>query len=299
MLQKWAIRALPAGSDVAVRIEGVYPTLSPALREFADFVLSQPMKVVQLSINDSVHASGVSVATANRFARKLGFDGYPQFRAEIVRAFEDVLAPVERLKRQVSDGTSPTEILAASFEEDMDNLKHTVTCLDMQRVQWLAERLAGADRVFAVGFDNSAALASIFAHRLVTAGMDVRTTQIGGGRLAAARELARLQPEDLVIAIAFPRYIRDTVELAREAARHGQQVVAITDSPASPLVEVSEIAIYLQARRTIGSTSDTAILGFLEALAAAAISLRPGAAEASETFADFAMPWVVSKTRES
>jgi DNA-binding MurR/RpiR family transcriptional regulator len=254
------------------------------------------MKIAQLSINETFHASGVSAATANRFARKLGFDGYPQFRNEVINAFEEVLAPVERLRRRVSAGNTPSEIVASSIEEDMENLQTTLANLDMSRVTMLAERIVAARRVFVLGFDTSAALSTIFAYRLGAAGIDVRTNQNGGGRLATARELAQFGPEDIIVATAFPRYIRDTVEMARDAAARGLTVVAITDSQASPLTEFAEFSIYLPARRTISSTSDTAILCFLEALSAAVTALRPGSTEASEKCTEFTMHWMLSTT---
>ena len=114
---------LPSGSVVAERIAEIYPSLSDALRAFADFVLNEPMKVAQMSINETVDASGVSVATANRFARKLGFDGYSQFRSELIRGFEPLLAPVERIKRTISAESPIHSVVAATIEEDLGNLR--------------------------------------------------------------------------------------------------------------------------------------------------------------------------------
>lgn len=285
---------LPASSEVAERIEKVYPDLSEALRRFADFVLTQPVKVVQLSINETVHASGVSVATANRFARRLGYDSYPKFRAEVFRSFEDVVAPVERLREQISTGAGVERVIAESFAEDIENLNTTLANLDMARVEAVVERIVAARRIFALGFDQAGSLMQLFAHQLQIMGVDVRTATTGG-RLAAAREMSQLGAEDIVLAVAFPRYIRDTVELAEEAAARDLSVVAITDSQVSPLARIAEMSIYLHSRRTIGSTSDTAILCFLEALAAAVASRRPGADCAAQNFAEFALPWVVSQ----
>jgi DNA-binding MurR/RpiR family transcriptional regulator len=298
MPQNRAFRALPASSLVAERIEAAYPLLTDALRSFADFVLEQPFKVAQLSINETVHASGVSVATANRFARRLGFAGYPQFRAEVIRSFEDVVAPVERLRDNIAGGTDTHALIKQSFEEDIQNLNVTLANLDMRRVEALVERMVSARRIFALGFDQAGALMALFAHRLQMAGLDARTAPAAGGRLGAARELAQFGPEDLVIAIAFPRYIRDTIDLAHEAVARGLPLIAFTDSQASPLAQLAESTVYLQSRRTIGATSDTAILCFLEAIASAVSARKPGSAEAAALFAEVMLPWVVPAPRE-
>jgi len=286
-----AFNSLPSGSVVAERIESAYPDLSSALKKFADFVISEPMQAAHLSINETVHASGVSVATANRFARKLGFDGYAQFRSELIRGFEPMLAPVERLKQTISEGSTVSDIITASLAEDIQNLRENELGLESGRFETAVDMIIKAERVYLLAFDNAAALGGIFAHRLATAGKSV--TESTGGKLSASRHLALYGPDDLVIVIAFPRYIRDTVEMAQAIHRRGLPILAITDTQASPIASLGTLTLYIQARRTIGSTSDTAILAVLEALAAAVSAHLPGAAEAGEHFADLAYPWLI------
>jgi DNA-binding MurR/RpiR family transcriptional regulator len=290
---------LPADAVVAQRIAQAYPSLSPALRAFADFVLSEPMKVAHMSINETVSASGVSVATANRFARSLGFEGYAQFRAEVIQGFESVFAPVEKLRTKLSENSTVRDVVVASIEEDIDNLTQTIRNLDGLASERAVEMLLKAENIFLLAFDNAAALANIFAHRLELAGMQVRMIDNGGGTLSAARNLSRFTKNDLVVSIAFPRYMRDTVELSRTVQRRGIPILAITDQQTSPLASLGTLTLYVRASRSFSSTSDTAILALLEALAAGVASRSAGATSAAEKFADFAYPWLIApeKTR--
>src|SRR5204862_1262658 len=64
------------------------PTLTPAHQRMAQYVLENPFRAATMRIDEFATAVDVSVATANRFARALGFEGYPQFRTELVRGFE-------------------------------------------------------------------------------------------------------------------------------------------------------------------------------------------------------------------
>ena len=81
------------GTTVAQRIAQALPRLTRSHRQVADFVLEHPLQVATLPIDELAAAVGVSVATANRFARALDFDGYATFRAELVRGFESLVAP--------------------------------------------------------------------------------------------------------------------------------------------------------------------------------------------------------------
>ncbi len=284
-------QSLPSGSVVAERIEAIYPELSQALRTFADYVLKSPLKVAGLSINDTVEITGVSVASANRFARKLGFEGYAEFRAELLRGMVPVLEPVEKLRRKISEESTTLDVVAASLMEDISNLQASLGSLDYGRVEQAVEMIVAARRIFILAFDNAAGLALILAHRLCAIGCDARSVESGAGSLSAARHLSQLGNADLVISIAFPRYLRDTVSMTRLAHQAGIPILVITDSQTSPLAKLGKVAIYAHASRSFASTSDAAILAVLEALAAGAANRKPGAALAAQRLADVGFYW--------
>lgn len=294
MHKKAATGYLPPGSVVAERIEAAYPEMSQALQTFADFVLSEPIRIAHMSINETVQATGVSVATANRFARKLGFEGYAQFRGEVIRGFESIFEPVERLRTTLSKGSSVQDAVLASLEEDLRNLSETMQGLDAARIEQAVNMILAARNIFFIAFDAAAALANVMSHRLELAGHYARTIDNGGGMLSASRALSHYDENDLVIAIAFPRYMRETVELATAAHRRSIPVLSITDNQTSPLARLGTLTLYVRARRTYSSTSDTAILAMLEALAAGVAAKTPGAADAAQKFADFAYPWLIT-----
>ena len=123
---------MPASSatTVAQRIAQALPQLTRSHRQVADYVLERPLQVATLPIDELATAAGVSVATANRFARALGFDGYANFRAELVRGFEPLLAPVERLRGSLAQPSTVAEVFAAALEESRGNIEATRQALD-------------------------------------------------------------------------------------------------------------------------------------------------------------------------
>lgn len=285
---------LPAQTLVAERIAAHYPELSAALRQFADYVQAEPLQLARMSIHDAVAAVGVSVATANRFATTIGFAGYAEFRNELIRGFEKLFAPVERLKLKLAEGASPQEVMIASLREDIANLEATIANLTPDKTEKAVDMIVRANRIFVVGFENAGSLANILAVGLDLAGKSVRTVENGGGTVGAARQLFKFGPDDLVIAIAFSLYMRDTVLISRHAARHGIPVLAITDHLNSPLTPEARLSLFVEAYHEFNPPSDTAILGLIEALVAAVASRVPNAAEIVERFAAFSYPWMMS-----
>ncbi|MCK7479906.1 MAG: MurR/RpiR family transcriptional regulator [Candidatus Moduliflexus flocculans] len=56
------------------------PSMSEKERKVADFILASPQDAVHPSIEALAERIGVSESTLFRFVRKLGYDGYQQFR---------------------------------------------------------------------------------------------------------------------------------------------------------------------------------------------------------------------------
>lgn len=81
------------------------------------------------------------------------------------------------------------------------------------------------------------------------------------------------------------------MQLARFAAERGARVVAITDSPASPLAAVASHALYAAAEHPVLSAANSAVLALIEALVAAVMLRNPDvlrlSAELSESLLDY------------
>jgi DNA-binding MurR/RpiR family transcriptional regulator len=265
--------------------------LSSALRKFADLVLDDPVGVARMSMHSAVEVVGVSVATANRFARAIGFDGYAAFRAELIQGLAPAFEPVERLASSISKGSTSPEIIAASLAECMRNLELTSKEINQTDCTRAIDLILAANQKLILGFDNSAYLAGLFANGLDRYCEGARAVSSLNGALGAARQLYRLGRDDLVIAIAFPRYFRETVELARLATECSVPLLAITDGPRSPLASIADVTLYVSSRSEFASTSDAATLALIEALTAAIATRATKSIDSAEKFTAFALPW--------
>jgi DNA-binding MurR/RpiR family transcriptional regulator len=98
--------------------------------------------------------------------RALGFEGYPQFRTELVRGFEATLAPVERLRDELARPTTAAEVFAASLEDGIRNLEATRRALDPEACERAVSAILEAERVYVMGFGASGFLAGLLQHGL-------------------------------------------------------------------------------------------------------------------------------------
>lgn len=256
-----------AHSDLGSRLQVLHQTGSGSYRAVADHLLRNPVVGASQSIEDLAAASGVSTATLSRFARALGFSGYPELRTALADTMQELLLPVEKLRGAVarSDVADP---LRDGLEITLSNVRSSAEGIDPAVIGRVVRRLAAARSVYVMGFGLSAHLAS-----MLTLGLQpfcrqlINVVEFGGTEIAAGR-LMNLEAGDELIAISFPRYAADAVQLTRFAYDRGAGIVAITDSIASPLAPYAGEMLLAQSGHPILSSSNVAALLVIEALVA-------------------------------
>lgn len=281
-----------ANMTIADRIARAMPTLTRSHRQMADYVLANPFRAATMRIDEFAEAVGASTATANRFARALGMDGYPQFRAELVRGFEATLAPVENLRQELERGSSVADIFSAVFEENQRNIEATRRALQPEACERAVAAILRARRIYIVGFGASAWLGGLLQRGLDPYCDNVELLAGMGGVSHAARKLGKLRQDDLLIAIAFPRYVADTIHLAARAHDLGVPVLALTDRPTSPVAPMADVALYANTESTYNPNSESTVLALIEALCVAVALRAEGSLKAAAKVAEFVMPWL-------
>ena len=277
---------------MAQRIARMLPTLSRSHRQVAGYVLAHPLQAATLPIDELAATAGVSVATANRFARALEFDGYPQFRAALVLGFETTLAPVEKLRSTLAHPATVADIFASSLEESQRNIDLTRQAIDTQSCTAAVKAILGARRICIVGFGTSSWLGGLLQRCLDPYCSQVQLLASMEGSSYGARILSHLNPSDLLIAIAFPRYFDDTILLTRRAREAGIPVLALTDRVTSPLAPLGAVTLYAHTDSQYFSNSETTVLALIEALCSAVAHGAKDSVKAAAQLAEAVLPWL-------
>jgi DNA-binding MurR/RpiR family transcriptional regulator len=214
------------------------------------------------SLGESV---GVSRAAVVRFARKLGYAGFAEFRAAARHALRGSReSPLSRISR-----TEPGTLIELKAMRDTRNVL-TTAALAGDTLGPAARAVADCRRVFIVGACMSYGLA-VHLHRLLH---EVReaVTLIDPG---FPDEIVGIDCRDIVIAFLFRRYSRTTADLLRDAREAGAQVVLITDGRGHPSAAEAEHVLVAAADERALCDSMVAPMWMLEMLAAEVAAVHP------------------------
>lgn len=239
--------------------------LSKGHRRIADFVAEHYDRAAFMTAARLGEVAQVSESTVVRFAIAMGYEGYPQMRRALREMVRHRLTSTQRVS--IASDLDAEELPLAVLQSDMDNIKATIDGMDWELFGRVVEVISQGKALYVLGLRSAAPLAAFLAHYLRFIFDDVRL--LGDLVSEAYETVARIQPEDVLIAVSFPRYSTRTLEIMRFAASQGVRVVGITDGSLSPLHEVSDLCLDARTDMTSFADSLAAPFSLMNALVAA------------------------------
>ena len=239
---------------------------SASYQRIADYFLRNQVKVTALGIEDLAEECRVSTATISRFARELGFTNYAALKNQIADTVQVIFSPVEKLRHTIESADTAATPAQASLQAALTNVQACSQGLDETALQSVIRQISKAATVYVMGFGLSSHLAAMLALHLQPFCQRVVEVVSYGGTEVAAGNLMHAGPQDVLIVISFPRYALDAIRLTQFARDHGAGVVAITDSAASPLAQLSDQIILAPCHHAVLPSSASAAIAVIEAL---------------------------------
>ena len=233
------------------RIRARFETLSPHLQRISRAALEQPNVFALSTIASIASKLEVQPSTLIRFAKELGFAGFSDvqriFRHRLIEGAADMRNQVyeKQSNRSPADLGAILDSSITALASSLEELRSSVSTDDLQRA---VAMLQEAGHVYIAGLRRSRAIATYFAYGLTRSERNCSLLDFGGGM--AAQQVANMGAADVLVAIAFPPYSEPVVDVVVDGHLSGRQVLAITDSPQSPLARHANLAFFVDNAAT-------------------------------------------------
>lgn len=217
------------GRDLRARIGAIAGSLSPAQSKVARLVDEAPGVIAFGTVAEVARDAGTSPQTVLRLAGRLGHAGFAGLQDEVRAELVARLPPAADRIRQRPGSDLLGEVQAA----DEHNL-HASLEVHPAAVRPVVQLLADPGRTIAVlAADSWVGVGALFAGHLSQLRDDVRL--LDGPVPRVTREVARLGPDDVVVALDVRRYEHWVLDATDQAVDGGAVLVAVSDGPTSPL----------------------------------------------------------------
>lgn len=225
------------------RIASRLPGLPGQLRRAAQWVVDNPRDVALLSMREQARRAGVQPASMTRLAQALGYEGFDELRAQhadILRDMGEGLSgqAQRRLKLDASTAAGTADAMIAHTAAQISGLANGDL---LAALEGAAHQLSKSARIFCLGQRSSHGVAWHFYYALSLVSDRARLLDMTGG--TGFDPLLRAGGNDALFVCCVKPYTRAVVDATEQARARGLRIIAVTDSPFSPLVGAGDIAL--------------------------------------------------------
>ena len=220
-------------NEVLKKIEESYISFSKRQKLLADYIVKNYDKAAFMTAAKLGVAVGVSESTVVRFATELGYKGYPGFQKALEELVRTNLNSIQRM--EVTYGRiTQSEILESVLHSDIDKIKLTLANIDQNAFEMAVDTILNAKKIYIVGIRSCAPLAEFLAFYLNLICENVVKIHANGSS-EIFEQLIRIDENDVIIGISFPRYSMRTLKALEFASARKAKVITLTDSIHSPM----------------------------------------------------------------
>lgn len=248
--------------DLLDRISSRYATLSKGQKRIADYITKHADKAVRMTAARLAQEASVSESTVVRFAALMGYDGYPKMQRALQEMLRMRFTSVQRIA--LTQDMPAADVLPMVLKRDVHNIQTALEDIDADTFARVTQDMVNAREIYVLGLRSSAPLAEFFGHYLRYIFPHVHV--IGDGVAHVMEDLVRMQAEDLLFAMSFPRYSSRTVEAVQYAKKRGARIVALTDTMISPIASLSDHVLIAGSDMALFADSLVAPLSVINAL---------------------------------
>ena len=218
-------------------IQSQYTRFSKGQKLIAQYILKNYDKVAFMTACKLGETVGVSESTVVRFANALGYSGYPKLQDALQEVIKNKLTTVQRVD-MIKEFNDDSAILKKIVKSDMDNIKDTLEEIDEKAFEEAANRILKAKRIYIVGMRSSFTIAQYLGFYLgiILDSVHVIRTDMGD----AFEQVVKINEDDVLIAVSFPRYSKKSYQIVSYAKEKGAHIVSLTDSPFAPVASFTD-----------------------------------------------------------
>ncbi|MFL9872446.1 MurR/RpiR family transcriptional regulator [Paraburkholderia megapolitana] len=263
---------LPSVEELMQRIAENYEDLPRQLKSVATYIEQHRASVMVDRTSDIAASCGVHPSAVVRFAQRFGFSGFSDLQAVFRQAYtgQGASSPSyqQRIRKlidekpggRLSGGAVAREFVAAC-RGGLDELE---TSLDDAQIDAAVKMLQHADNIYVIGVRRSFPVASYIVYALQHTPKRVHLVSGFGGMYR--EQIRSVKKGDVVIAISFAPYGKETQYCLRVAHHHQAKTLVITDSQLSPLARYATTQLYVKEGSAFAFRSLTSTICLCQAL---------------------------------
>ena len=136
--------------NVIEKITDIMPTLSKGQKRLASFILTDYDRAAFMTAAKLGEVCNVSESTAVRFAKELGYKGFPEFQADLSQVVRNKLDSIDRIEIDTTT-LKQSQVMEAVMKADIEKIRLTMESMDNIYFDTAVDILNEAKTIYVVG----------------------------------------------------------------------------------------------------------------------------------------------------
>ncbi|HYE80740.1 MAG TPA: MurR/RpiR family transcriptional regulator [Clostridia bacterium] len=232
------------------QLEEEFNELTPSFQKIANYILINYKYIPAISSADLANSIGVSDASIVRFCQKLGYEGFIEFKNVLLMEINDSgKNPVDKMLKTIKLIGEDNKDYANLFQNELANLNRTIMSFEAEVLKAAVDEIGKAKKVYILGMGSCKTIADLVYYNFKRLGLNCETITYGG--IALYDSLSRIEKNDAVIMISFPRYSIDSYNAMKHVHDIKAKSIIITDSNENKLAKLSDYVMIATSENPI------------------------------------------------
>lgn len=216
----------------------------------ANFILEQPQSISDMSIRDLAQITYTSTPTVLRVCRKLGFDGFKEFKKALLLELENE----KHLSAQIDAShpfhkyETPSRIVGTLSSLYKESIESTAALLKLPEVSKVANDIYSANRLFLYAVGDSQITSRLFANKLLK--LNIHPI-LAAENCQEMEETYNLRQDDYALFVTYKGMYQRFVSCAAVLRRRHIRTGLITCNAESQLASLCGTTILLPSTEQI------------------------------------------------
>lgn len=231
-----------------LRLREYRDSISPTERTVADYLLDHPESAMECGVHELAKRTFSSASTIIRMCRRIGFDGYKDFRRAVT--YEAALRRhnEEEERKEITFSDSMEEIIEKITEKNIVSLEDTRSLLDPKSLEQCVEIICRSRTVLLFGLGASLLAAKDLYLKFLRLNKASVINEDWHAQLLMARNSTG---EDVGLVFSYSGETVEVLTCMQALKENRTPVIAITRFSASPVAELADHNIYIAANESI------------------------------------------------
>lgn len=223
--------------SVLAQISNNYERLSYSERLFADFVLNQREKVIHMPIAEASEATGIASSTVIATIRKLGFEGYREFKIALA---SEQLNAVQTWSSKTEQPLQTSGIYQRVVSSNVAALQESLHTITDSQLKEAATWLLSAQHIYIFGVGTSGVLARETHDFFFRLGLPSNFHEDLHYQLLTA---TRLKDDDIAVLISQTGVNKDIIKIAEQLKESHGKTIGISNYTGTPFAKYVELLL--------------------------------------------------------